>query len=403
MPWKETSMLEQRIQFILEWKNRIQNVASLCRLFGISRQTGYKLIRRYLAAGKDVRALENLSRRPKRSPHATRALIVDWFVAERRKHPHWGPRKLRVVLSRKHRGVHLPAASTIGDILKRHGLVVPRQRRQRTPPFTQPFANCTEPNQVWCVDFKGHFRTGDGIKCYPLTITDAFSRYLIRCVALEEPTTENAVEVFESAFKEFGLPGAIRSDNGAPFASKAAGGLSELSMWWLQLGIQPERIEPGKPQQNGRHERMHLTLKNETASPPAMSFQMQQRRFDRFRLTFNEERPHEALGYATPASRYRPSPRTYPRELGLPPPPPGAFRVLTNYRGVAELDHLAIPVGMLFAHQHVDLMPVAACTWLVKYGPVDLGLWDEARKNPKLIRPRTRRTPPRKASTIFPG
>jgi transposase InsO family protein len=395
-------MLEQRIQFILEWKKRIQNVSSLCRLFGISRQTGYKFIRRYLVAGNDVRALEDLSRRPRMSPHATRSLTVDWVVAERRKHPHWGPRKLRVVLAKKHRGVNLPAASTIGDILRRRGLVPPRSRRRRTPPFTQPFASCAEPNQVWCVDFKGHFRTGDGIKCYPLTITDAFSRYLIRCVALEEPTTESAFEVFESAFKEFGLPGTIRSDNGPPFASKAAGGLSELSMWWVQLGIRPERIEPGKPQQNGRHERMHLTLKVETASPPAMSFQMQRRRFDRFRLTFNEERPHEALGYAIPSSRYAPSPRPYPRELGLPPPPPGSYRVLTNNRGVAELDHLRIPLGLLFAYQHVDLVPVATNTWLVKYGPVELGLWDETRKNPKLIRPRKRRTPPRRVSAISP-
>jgi transposase InsO family protein len=395
-------MLEQRIQFILEWKKRIQNVATLCRLFGISRQTGYKVIRRYLTAGKNVRALEDQSRRPRSSPRATRALIVHWFLAERRKHPHWGPRKLRVALAKKHRGVILPAASTIGDILKRRGLVPPRPRRRRTPPFTQPFADCAEPNQVWCVDFKGHFRTGDGIKCYPLTITDAFSRYLIRCVALEEPSTESAFEVFESAFKEFGLPGAIRSDNGSPFASQAAGGLSELSMWWVQLGIHPERIEPGKPQQNGRHERMHLTLKVETASPPAMSFQMQRRRFDRFRLTFNEERPHEALGYATPSSRYVPSPRPYPSELGLPPPPRGAYRVLTNNHGVAEFDHLVIPVGLLFAHQHVDLVPVATNTWLVKYGPVELGLWDESRKNPKLIRPRKRRTPPRKVSAMSP-
>jgi len=402
VPWKATSVIEQRIQFILEWKKRVHSVASLCRVFGISRQTGHKLIRRYVGAGRDVRALEDRSKRPRTSPHATRSLVVEWIIAERRRHPHWGPRKLRAALARKHRTAKLPAASTIGDIIKRKGLVQPRRRRQKTPPFTEPFAACDAPNQVWCVDFKGDFRTGDGIRCYPLTITDAFSRYLIRCVALEETTTAAAVEVFESAFKEYGLPAAIRSDNGVPFASRAAGGLSELSLWWVQLGIRPERIEPGKPQQNGRHERMHLTLKLETASPPAMSFLMQQRRFTRFRQTFNEERPHEALGYATPSSRYAPSPRSYPRELCLPPPAPGAHRVLANFAGVAELDGLRIPLGILFAHRLVDLMPVAEHTWLVSFGPVELGLWDESRKYPSLIRPRRRLDPPRKVSAVSP-
>jgi transposase InsO family protein len=402
VPWKATSVLEQRIQFILEWKKRVHGVASLCRVFGISRQTGYKLIGRYLAAGQDVRALEDLSRRPWTSPHATRALIIQWVIVERRKHPHWGPRKLRVALAKRLRGTKLPAASTIGDILKRQGLVQPRPRRLRTPPYTQPFAACDAPNQVWCVDFKGHFRTGDGTTCYPLTITDAFSRYLIRCVALEETTTEDAFEVFESAFKEFGLPAAIRSDNGPPFASRAVGGLSELSVWWVQLGIRPERIEPGKPQQNGRHERMHLTLKIETASPPAMSFLVQQRRFDRFRKTFNEERPHEALDYATPSSRYAPSPRSYPRELGLPAPGPGVQRVLTNRNGVAEFEGLRIALGLLLAHQEIDLVPVAEHIWLAKFGPVELGLWDETRRYPNLIRPRRRRGPGRKLSAMSP-
>jgi putative transposase len=402
VPWKATSVLEQRVQFILEWKKHVHNVAALCRVFGISRQTGYKLIRRYLEANQDVRALDDLSRRPRTSPHAVRTMIVEWIIAERKRRPHWGPRKLRASLARRHRGSKLPAASTIGDILKRRGLIEPRSRRRRTPPYTQPFAACVAANQTWCIDFKGHFLTGDGTKCYPLTITDAFSRLLIRCVALEDTATEGVIEVLESAFKEFGLPEVIRSDNGSPFASRAAGGLSELSMWWVQLGILPERIEPGKPQQNGRHERMHLTLKVETALPPARSFQMQQWRFDRFRAIFNEERPHEALGYATPSSRYSASPRSYPRPLALPAPAPGAHRVLTDSRGIAELEGLRIPLGLLFAHQHVDLMPVAEQTWLVKYGPVELGLWDDSRKNPKLVRPRRRRNRPRILSAMSP-
>jgi transposase InsO family protein len=395
-------VFEQRAEFILEWKRGVHTVASLCRVFTISRQTGYKVIRRYLASGRDVLALQDLSRRPKTSPLATRAMVIKWVVAKRKARPHWGPRKLRIELVKEHRGVKLPAASTIGDILKRQGLVKPRARRFRAPPHTQPFAACNAPNQVWCVDFKGHFRTGDGTKCFPLTITDAFSRFLIRCVALEEPTTQAALEVFESAFKEFGLPRAIRSDNGVPFASIAAGGLSALSMWWVELGIRPERIEPGKPQQNGRHERMHLTLKVETASPPAGSFQVQQRRFDRFRAIFNNERPHEALGYATPSSKYERSPRSYPRELALPAPALGVHRVLSDSRGLVRFDGLRIPLGLTFAHKQVDLMPVTDHTWLVRFGPIDLGIWDETRTYAHLIRPL--RNPKRrlKVSTMSP-
>lgn len=402
MPWNKTSVLEQRIQFILEWKKGIHSFAALCRIFSIARQTGYKLVRRYVASGGDVRALEDRSRRPRTSPLVTRQMIVGWVVQARRKWPHWGPRKIRVALALKHPHVKLPAASTIGDILKRRGLVAPRQRRRRTPPHTQPFAACDAPNQVWCVDFKGQFRTGDGTICYPLTITDAFSRYLIRCVGLEEPTTAAALEVFESAFTEYGLPNAIRSDNGTPFASQSVGGLSVLSIWWVQLGIRPERIEPGKPQQNGRHERMHLTLKRETASPPARSFQMQQRRFDKFRTIFNQERPHEALGYATPASRFARSPRSYPRTLEVPPPTPQGNRVLVDGHGAARFQDVHVPVGHILAHQYVDFDPVADHVWLVRFGPVELGLFDETKKTQGLVRPRRRRGPGRKVSAMSP-
>ena len=388
MPWKASSVLEQRAQFILEWKKGHHSVAALCAVFGISRETGYKFIRRYREAGNDVLALQDRSRRPLSTPTATDAATVALIVRTRKRWPHWGPRKLRTWLAKRRPEAALPSASTIGDILKRNGLVRERRIRRRTPPYTQPFSNCVAPNQVWCVDFKGHFWTGNVI-CYPLTITDAFSRYLLRCEALEETTTDAAFEIFESAFREFGLPEVIRSDNGTPFASKGAGGLSELSVWWVRLGIRPERIDPGKPQQNGRHERMHLTLKAETASPPENSLFLQQRRFDRFVRTFNEERPHEALDYATPSSVYVRSHRPYRGNPGIPRRNPSVAQALLDRNGVAQFGEYRIPIGRVLADQLVDFLPVADRVWLVKFGPVELGLFDETRKVRTLIRPKT--------------
>ena len=225
----------------------------------------------------------------------------------------WGPKKLLVLLERQSPRLRWPALSTIQQILKDHGRVLPRKKRRRVPPHTQPFARCDGPNTVWCCDFKGQFATGPGRPCYPLTITDAFSRYLLRCQGLYEPDGPTVRPIFECAFREFGLPQAIRSDNGPPFASRAIAGLSRLSVWWIKLGINVERIEPGKPQQNGRHERMHLTLKQETASPPASTPRKQQNRFDRFCEDYNFVRPHEALAMQTPAALYEPSLRPYPR------------------------------------------------------------------------------------------
>ena len=223
-----------------------------------------------------------------------------------------GPKKLRVKLSELHPELAVPAASTIGDWLRREGLVGRLRQRRRCPPYTRPFAAVTAANDVWCTDFKGWFRTGDGRRCDPFTLSDAHSRYLLRCQAVAHPDDEHVRPIFEAAFGEHGLPLAIRSDNGPPFASPGAGGLSPLAVWWLKLGIRPERIVAGKPQQNGRHERVHRTLKQETATPPADGVPAQQQRFDAFRALYNHERPHEALGQQTPASAYRSSPRPYP-------------------------------------------------------------------------------------------
>ena len=227
----------------------------------------------------------------------------------------WGPKKLKRLLERDEPGRTWPAVSTIGTLLKREGLIVARKKRIRTAPYTEPLAHANEANRVWCADFKGWFRTADGARIDPLTISDAHSRYLLRCQAVEKTNTDRVQAIFEAAFREYGMPQAIRTDNGAPFASRALAGLSRLAVWWIKLGIVPERIAAGHPEQNGRHERMHRTLKQETAQPPAGNRREQQRTLDRFRQEYNEIRPHEALNMQTPAAVYQPSARTFPTRL----------------------------------------------------------------------------------------
>jgi putative transposase len=293
MPWEERKALELRTEFLQEVLRRDDAFAELCRKYSISRVTGYKWKKRYSEQG--VAGLNERSRAPRQSPQAMSAAVAEQILAVRRKHPRWGPRKLRRTLSERNPGTRWPALSSMAELLKREGLSQPRRRRVRTPPYTAPLSHAQAPNQVWCADFKGWFRCGDGARCDPLTISDAFSRYLLRATLVEKTDGECVQAVFEAAFREYGLPQAIRTDNGAPFASKAPGGLSRLSMWWLRLGIRPERIRPGAPQQNGRHERMHLTLKQEVASPPCADRRSQQRALAEFVFSYNHERPHEAL------------------------------------------------------------------------------------------------------------
>jgi transposase InsO family protein len=241
MPFEETNAMEQRMQFILEWLREWEqqegrvNLSRLCRAYGVHRPTGRKWVQRYIEAGFALDAMKERSRRPHSSPTTTERAVVERVIAARKKYPYWGPRKLRVFLLREASRGKVPSASTIGEILKREGLVGPRRRRRRTPAYTQPFAACKGPNDVWCIDFKGQFRTGDGKVCYPLTITDAYSRYLIRCEVVARPDADGVRPVMESAFAELGLPAAIRSDNGPPFATTGAGGFSELSIWWRKL------------------------------------------------------------------------------------------------------------------------------------------------------------------------
>jgi putative transposase len=320
LPWKESSPVTERERFIDEYMRKEHSVAELCRRFGISRKTAYKWISRYLCGCE----LGDRSRRPNSSPRATSEWLEDAIVQSRKQRPRWGPKKLRAALAKANPGAVLPSVSTFALIFARNGLVIPRRKRRRTPPSSTPFGAVAAPNDLWCVDFKGQFQVGIR-RCYPLTIMDAYSRYLIAVVGLRNTRMVPARRILEQVFAEFGLPKAIRSDNGVPFACKGLAGLTQLSAWWLKLGIRHERIEPGCPEQNGRHERMHLTLKQATASPPCTSMRKQQRAFDHFRKEYNDERPHEALGMDVPAQHYERSDRELPDPLNRPGIPGGSI------------------------------------------------------------------------------
>jgi transposase InsO family protein len=303
--------MEEKLRFVFEYQRDEQTMTELCARFGICRDTGYVWLRRFRLHG--VKGLVELNRSAERHPNQTTAELERSVLELRQAHMTWGPRKLKRVLERDQSGRPWPAASTMGEIVKRAGLVVPRKRRRRTAPYTQPLAHASESNLVWCADFKGWFRSGDGRRIDPLTITDAWSRYLLRCQAVEKTDTERVRAVFEAAFRQYGMPEAIRTDNGAPFASPAVGGLSRLAVWWTRLGIGHERIQAGHPEQNGRHERMHRTLKQDV--PTAQDWRSQQRELDRFLHDFNQVRPHEALDMQTPSSVYEPSPRPFPNKI----------------------------------------------------------------------------------------
>ncbi len=316
MPWKVSGVVERRKQFVAEYQSGQETMTELCQAYEISRPTGYAVLRRYEAGGE--LGLAERSRAPRRHANQTPVEIEQAVLELRREHPRWGPVKLRAKLEKRAPQQAWPAASTIGAMLDREGLTRHRHQRRRTPPYTQPLAAASEPNRVWCADFKGWFRSGDGTRIDPLTMMDVHSRYLLRVQAVEKTDTARVRAIFEAAFREYGMPLAIRSDNGAPFASRAVAGLSRLSVWWMKLGIVAERIEPGHPEQNGAHERMHRTLAEETASPPAYDARSQQRAFDGFRRMYNEERPHHALAMRTPSEVYELSPRAYPARVPEP-------------------------------------------------------------------------------------
>jgi putative transposase len=388
MPWSETCVMEQRLRFIADVLAGDETITELCERYEISRRTGYKWIGRHRLEG--VEGLKERSRAPLVHGRARPPVMLAAVLAIKDRWPLWGPRKLRGKLEVLYPDWEVPAASTIGDWLRREGLTRARRRRRRCPPYTQPFAEVGAPNDVWSADFKGWFRTGDRSRCDPLTVSDSFSRYLLACQAVDRPDHDHARPVFEAMFREFGLPGAIRTDNGPPFATTGVGGLSRLSVWWLKLGIKSERIEPGKPQQNGRHERMHATLKEATADPPAATIPAQQCRFNRFRREFNQERPHEALGQRPPASLYVASPRAYPRRLREPEydSESAVRRVRSN--GEIKWGGDLIYIGEALVGEPVGIAETECGDWRVSFADVDLGFIE--RRTRKLYRcPRERR------------
>ena len=387
MPWSRTNPAKERVKFALEWERRWDagggrmNFTELCREFGVSRETGYVWLRRFRASGHHVEALAERSHRAHSIPHQVPQELVDIIVAARKFRPTWGPRKLRAHLVDCNPGFAFPCESTFASILQRHGLTNLRRRKRRrlVVPSTRPFADATGPNAVWCVDFKGWFRTADGRRCYPLTLIDAYSRYLLRCEALLDPDTEHVRPIFDSAFQEFGTPVAIRSDNGPPFASTGAGGLTTLSVWWQRLGIRHDRITPGKPQQNGRQERFHRTL-GELVEEPEAELRAQQRAFDRFRHEYNHVRPHEALALKPPLSAYAPTGRRYPRKLEQ-----HAYAFTEDVHRVDKHGYIRwrehrVLVTAALAHEHVVIdqsLGDDEYEWTVRWGELVLGTLDD--------------------------
>lgn len=378
MPWKECEVREQRFRFVDEWNSGDWDMAELCRIYGVTRKTGYKWVDRYEVAGMD--GLQDLSRAPKHHPNELPEKVEEEVLSIRAKHPFWGARKIRAKMGQGNPGEDVPAASTIGELLKRNGLTVARKRRRTSRPPSEPLAHASGPNVVWCADFKGWFRTADGVRIDPLTITDGYSRYLLRCQAVAAADSVHSKPIFEAAFREYGLPEKMRTDNGAPFASNGESGLTGLSVWWIKLGIRPERIEPGKPQQNGRHERMHRTLKQETATPPAANRRRQQEQFDAFRREYNEERPHEALGQVAPATKYEASGRVYPARLEEMEYPAG-----WETRRVCDGGQFRWHSGLVFAAhalegERVGLEPIEEDRWRVWFSFWQLGVMDREAK-----------------------
>jgi putative transposase len=394
MPWCEMSPMEQRLEFIRECESELFTMTELAAQYGISRKTAYKWLDRYQAAG--ALGVGDRSRRPHHSPQATGRDLVEALLAQRRHHPRWGPKKLLAVARAQQPDAPWPARSTVAALLKRHGWITARRRAARPRPASRRVLTpATEPNQVWTTDFKGEFRTGDHAYCYPLTLRDGFSRFVLRCDALLARTVQETQQRFARAFAEYGLPERIRSDNGGPFASPGLGGLSRLSVWWIRLGIRPERIAPGHPEQNGSHEQFHRVLKAETTRPPAPHCAAQQRRFHRFCREYNEERPHEALQNRAPATCYHASRRVLPMRLA-PLEYPGHMEVrLVSSGGYIKWFNEPLFVTTALAGEEVALEEVDDGLWTLYFATVALARYDERRSS---LRPIAALTEGRSAS-----
>jgi putative transposase len=375
MPWREMSPVEQRLEFVTEYLGALLTMTELAAQYGISRKTAYKWLDRYKRDG--IAGLADHSRRPHHSPQASDPALMEQILAVRRRHPRWGAQKLLTVAMRATADGDWPSRATICRRLAAAGLITARGRRRPIPPPPSPLTPIAAANDVWTTDFKGEFRTGDGVYCYPLTLRDAFSRFVLRCDALDHRTYAATRSRFERAFAAYGLPTRIRSDNGTPFAGSGFARLSRLCIWWIRLGIVPERIAPGHPEQNGSHEQFHRVLKAETTRPPSANRSAQQRRFGRFCREYNHERPHAALDDAVPAARYSVSPRAYPRRLPA-----------LEYPGHMEIRRVS-PIGQIswrgtlvfvsdsLAGEDIAFEEIDDGVWTIFFGSVVLGRFDE--------------------------
>lgn len=366
MPWKVKEPMDERIGLIADWKSGKYNITELAVIYGVSRKTVYKWTRRYEEKG--IEGLKELSRAPLSHPTQTTEEVIEELIKEKLEHGNWGPKKIVKRLVARRPDIQWPAVCTVEKWLRRHGLVKERRRRKRVPPYSEPFLQCNAPNKVWSADFKGQFRMGDGTWCYPLTVSDNMSRYLLMCRGVESPSHDDTQQWFERAFRTYGLPGSIRTDNGTPFAGRGITGLSRLSVWWIKLGIRPERIECGKPQQNGRHERMHRTLKEETATPPMADMNRQQMRFEEFRQEYNNERPHESLEMKTPAMVYEASSVRYPEKVVAPQYDEGGDVRKVRKGGEIGFRGNYYFLSELLAGEQVGLMEVDNGRYEVRFG-----------------------------------
>lgn len=379
MPWRHTSVISERRAFVRAVQAGERRMSELCAVYNVSRKTGYKLCKRYREEGEA--GLSDRSRAPRAHPNAVSAAMIERILGLRQCHPEWGPQKLLWWLEQREPQLVLPAVSTVARLLQRAELVKPRRSSRRSVPYATPFVRVDTPNALWSADFKGHFRVGEGYYCYPLTICDSYSRYLLECRALRRPSLAQVRPWFEHAFRTFGLPRAIRTDNGQPFASAAVASLTTLSVWWLKLGIFPERIAPGHPEQNARHERMHRTLKD-CACLPRTDLAAPQGSFDRFCVEYNQERPHQALAGKTPATRYAASPRPYPARLTdfEYDPALAVKRVLPS--GAIRWLGKRMYLSKLLAGERIAFLEINDGVWEIRFGPLGLAKIDA--RNPRI-------------------
>ena len=391
MPWREVCSMDERMRLMAALSAEEESVTELCEDFGISRKTAYKWWARYVKYGPA--GLSERSHAPAVVPWAITQAQGEAIIGLRRAHPSWGPKKLRARLEQNAPGQSWPAPSTIGELLRRQQLSQPRKRRRSARPSPLPLRTALGPNDIWCADFKGPFHTKDGARCDPLTVSDAYSRYLLCVKAVNKAGYDDCRSELERVFREYGLPRAIRSDNGAPFAASGVTGLSRLSVWWLKLGIMPERIEPGRPEQNGRHERMHKTLKAECASPPQADRASQQQRFDQFRDEFNQQRPHEALGQTAPAMHYTPSPRSYPARLEDPEYPADYQPRRVRHTGDIKWQGESVFLSETLCNEVIGIAETDEGDAEAYFGPLILGLIDG-------VSLKLRRLQPNSSSTV---